>query len=29
MGQIKIFDKALSASEVLAEFNATKTIYGL
>ena len=27
IGQIKIFDKALSASEVLAEYNATKTPY--
>jgi hypothetical protein len=29
IGQVKIFDKALSASEVLAEFNATKATYGL
>ena len=27
IGQVKIFDKALSASEVLAEYNATKTPY--
>ena len=28
-GQFKIFNKTLSASEVLAEYNANKSTYGL